>query len=333
MLYSRENWIYFGIKEYAPIKGNRNIQQVASAERNPSSRNSAWPLVTVITPVYNRESFLPETIQSVLSQDYPALEYIVLDDGSTDGTPEVIGRYSEMDSRIRWERHENMGETRTVNKGIQLARGDFIMIVNSDDVLYAGAISRSVAFLLDHPDVLLGYPDWDYIDTDSRPYAHVQVEDYDYHSMVIQHRCMVGPGALIRKEAFEQAGLRDPDIRYVADFDFVLRVGLKGAMARIPHTLATWRTHPDALTIAAQGAEMAREDICMMRRYFTRTDVPETIRRSRFWAWRNARLHAARVSGRALGTKFWNYGLVLVFTLLGCGQTIKNFLMRRGANQ
>lgn len=90
------------------------------------------PLVSVITPAYNRASFLDETILSVIKQDYPNIEYIVLDDGSSDGTLDVIKKY---ENRIKCFSHENMGEARTVNKGVSLSNGDIAVIVNSKDPL------------------------------------------------------------------------------------------------------------------------------------------------------------------------------------------------------
>jgi glycosyltransferase involved in cell wall biosynthesis len=95
-------------------------------------------LVTIITPAYNRANYLDETIQSILNQDYPNLEYIVLDDGSKDNTVEVLKKYR---GRIIWETHPNIGETRTVNKGLSMAHGDIIGIVNSDDPLLPGAVA------------------------------------------------------------------------------------------------------------------------------------------------------------------------------------------------
>jgi len=102
------------------------------------------PLVTVVTPVYNREDYLEEVILSVLGQDYPNIEFIVLDDGSTDGTLQVIWKYRE---RLRWESHANMGQTRTVNKGFSMAKGEIVGVVNSDDPLLPGAIREIVAFM------------------------------------------------------------------------------------------------------------------------------------------------------------------------------------------
>ena len=88
------------------------------------------PLVTVVTPTYNAASYLAETIESVLAQTYAHIEYIVLDDGSTDDTLRVLKQY---DGRLHWETQPNMGEALTVNKGWDMARGEDVVIVNADD--------------------------------------------------------------------------------------------------------------------------------------------------------------------------------------------------------
>src|SRR5882762_9777707 len=108
------------------------------------------PLVTIITPTYNRADLLMETIESVLSQDYPNIEYIVLDDGSTDGTEEKVkGQRSKFksDKVFRFYSQENKGETKTVNRGFSLASGEIICVVSSDDPLLPGAVSAAVSFL------------------------------------------------------------------------------------------------------------------------------------------------------------------------------------------
>ena len=146
---------------------------MAARQRNPRVRaerdrvvsTEQLPLVSIITPAYNRAAFLDETISSVLNQDYRNLEYIVLDDGSIDDTREVVKKYSD---RITYDRHDNMGEARTVNKGFSMARGEIIGVVNSDDPLLPGAISSIVAELLSRPDVLVVYPDWYVIDCEGR---------------------------------------------------------------------------------------------------------------------------------------------------------------------
>jgi glycosyltransferase involved in cell wall biosynthesis len=259
-------------------------------------RVSDVPLVSIITPAYNRASYLVETIESVLLQDYPRIEYIVLDDGSKDNTLDVLKRY---DGRITWETHPNMGETKTVNKGFSMAHGDIVAVVNSDDPLLPGAISAAVGFMQSHPYVLVAYPDWNFIDAASKTMSHVQVREYDYSYMVSHHHCTPGPGAFIRRRAFELTKMRDAEFKYVADFEYWLRLGLYGPFARIPRTLATFRVHADSASVAAKGQAMATEHIRLMCTFYSRGDLPRAILRVRAEAFCWAHLVAAAASGSA----------------------------------
>jgi glycosyltransferase involved in cell wall biosynthesis len=233
------------------------------------------PLVTVVTPTYNRASFLPETIDSVLSQSYQNIEYIVLDDGSTDNTREVLELYGK---RIRWESHNNMGESLTVNKGWSMARGDLIVTVNSDDPILPGLIETGVEFMNSHPDVLVAYPDWLMIDPGGMVLDEIKTCDYNYLNMVRWNRCFPGPGTFIRKKCFALTEMRNPEYCSMADFDYWLRLGLHGPFARIPHTLATWRYHPQALSITSRGEAMAKEYIKLTKSFFERADLPSDVR-------------------------------------------------------
>jgi glycosyltransferase involved in cell wall biosynthesis len=232
------------------------------------------PLVSIITPTYNRASYLDETIQSVLAQDYPKFEYIILDDGSTDNTGRVLEKYT---GKVICETHPNMGETRTVNKGCGMAQGEIICIVNSDDPLLQNAISTAVAFIQSHPDILVAYPDWACIGPDSQVIQYVHVPEYNYLYMLRCHQCIVGPGAFMRRKAFMLAGVRDPDFRYVADFEYWLRLGLYGAFAHIPKTLATFRVHPDSASFSHRGAAMADEHIRMMQKFYSLPNLPSQV--------------------------------------------------------
>jgi glycosyltransferase involved in cell wall biosynthesis len=258
----------------------------------------ALPLVSIITPAYNRASYLDETIQSVLKQKYPRIEYIVLDDGSTDNTREVLEKYA---GRLIWETHPNMGETRTVNKGWSMAHGEIVAVVNSDDPLLPGAVSTAVAFMQSHPDILVAYPDWNYIGPGSEVIGHYQVREYDYLYMLKKHYCTPGPGAFIRRKAFDLAGMRDPEFRYVADFEYWLRLGLYGKFARIPKTLATFRVHPDSASVSAKGKAMAKEHIRLARKFYSRPDLPPEVRRLRAEAF----CWAHWVAGVTAGSPRW----------------------------
>ena len=232
------------------------------------------PFVSIITPAYNRASYLEETIQSVLGQDYTNFEYIVLDDGSVDNSREILKKYS---GRLIWKTHPNMGEVRTVNKGFGMTQGEIICVVNSDDPLLPGAVSSAVAFMQRHPDILVAYPDWARIGPDSQIVEYVQVPEYDYLYMLRCHQCIVGPGAFMRRKAFDVAGMRDPDFKYVADFEYWLRLGLYGLFARIPETLATFRVHPDSTSLSHRGVSMANEHIRMMQKFYSLPNLPPQV--------------------------------------------------------
>lgn len=236
---------------------------------------SQLPLVTIITPAYNRGTLVAETIESVLGQDYPNLEYIVLDDGSSDDTLEVIKRY---DGRLRWESHPNMGETRTVNKGFELANGEIIGVVNSDDPLLPGAVSKLVAALIDHPEVVVVYPDWLIIDEKGNALQEMSSPDFSGAvDMIRRHHCLPGPGAFFRRSVVGQMGGRDPRFRYVGDLEFWFRAVLGGPFRRVPETLVTFRVHSDSASMSAKGRVMAQEHIDMVEVFFARTDLPGEI--------------------------------------------------------
>jgi glycosyltransferase involved in cell wall biosynthesis len=262
------------------------------------------PLVSIITPAYNRAPYLDETIQSVLEQDYPRVEYIILDDGSTDNTREVLQKYT---GRLTWETHPNMGETRTVNKGWGMASGEILATVNSDDPLLPGAVSTAVAFLGWRPEILVAYPDWVYIGPNSEVIGHVQVPQYDYLYMLTRHHCIVGPGAFIRRRAFDLAGMRDPAFRYVADFEYWLRLGLYGPFARIPQTLATFRVHADSASVSHMGAAMAAEHIRLMHEFYSRPDLPVEVQKVRRAAFSSAHRVAAGSCGQARAEALRHY--------------------------
>jgi glycosyltransferase involved in cell wall biosynthesis len=202
----------------------------------------------------------------------------VLDDGSKDNTQEVMEKYK---GRVIFDSHPNMGEARTVNKGWSMAHGDLIGTVNSDDPLLPGAISTLVAFFKEHPDIVVAYPDWDMIGPDSKLMRHVQTLDYDYVRAVRRQECIPGPGTFFRRKVLELAGLRDTEFKYAGDYEFWLRAGLAGKFARIPKTLATWRSHPQAGTFSHAGPTMAAEHPKLMEKFYKRPGLPPEILRVR----------------------------------------------------
>ncbi|MFA5592089.1 MAG: glycosyltransferase [Micavibrio sp.] len=230
------------------------------------------PLVTIITPTYNRADLLPETIESVLRQDYDSIEYIVLDDGSTDNTGDVIKPYL---GRLKYLYHDNMGETATVNKGFEMAGGEIICVINSDDPFFADdAISIAVDSLENNPDALMAYPDWVLIDEKGRELSRRALPQYTIETMLIGRNVAIGPGMFIRKSTIEKIGPRDPSIKYVGDLDYSFRMASVGKILHIPRFLATHRVHTQSLSSSAKGPRMAREVLGLGVKYIDKLPLP-----------------------------------------------------------
>ena len=118
-------------------------------------------LVSIITPSYNQDGYIENTIQSVLAQDYPQIEYRIIDGGSTDSTVEVIKKY---ENRLAgWVSEKDHGQTDAINKGFGQAQGDILAWINSDDTYEPGAVRAAVTYLQEHPDVGMVYADCNYI--------------------------------------------------------------------------------------------------------------------------------------------------------------------------
>lgn len=239
----------------------------------------AAPLrVSIITPTYNRAELLPETIESVLGQDYPHLEYLILDDGSSDGTRDVLARYGD---RIRTEFHPNMGETRTVNKGFEMVTGDIVCVVSSDDPLLPGAVSAVVRAFEAHPEAVAVYPDWATIDERGNVLREERLEAYDLETMLLKLNWGIGPGAFFKRDALAHVGVRDTRYTYCGDMEFWVRMAAHGPLVHVPEVLATHRVHGGSASVSQRGHKMGTEWIDVFRRTLSHAELPVRLRREK----------------------------------------------------
>ncbi len=261
-------------------------------------KHKKLPLVTIITPAYNRADLIEETIKSILDQKYPNLEYIIIDDGSKDDTYKVIQKYAS--KRVHVFTQKNMGETRTVNKGFSFAKGEIIAVINSDDPLLPSSIQTMVAYMEEHPRVLAVYPDWVMIDSNGKNIQKVHLAEYSYRKMLAEHYCIPGPGTFFRRKAIELTGGRNVAFRYIADFAFWLKLGMYGPLAHIPKTLATFRVHAGSQGIYAKGELMAAEHKKLVDWIFADKDIPTEALVDKGQAYSSAYFHAAKESTKFL---------------------------------
>ena len=231
----------------------------------------AKPLVSVITPVYNCAKYICETIRSVVFQNYENLEYIVIDDASTDGFD------IEGDEEFIVIKHSiNQGEQRTVNDGLKLVKGKYFMIVNADDPLLPGAVSSLVEFMEANPDVLCAYPDYNVIGEDSKIRYRTISRDYDFKWMVRHHTWLPSVGSIFRSSLIKDIGYRDTSFTWLGDADYWLRVGLAGRMAHVRGTLATWRKHATQAT-NIKSRKRAMEHIRCMEKFYSTPGLPQEL--------------------------------------------------------
>lgn len=253
--------------------------------------NEVNPLVSVIISSYNYALYLDEAIKSVLSQSYPNIELIVLDDGSVDNTREVLQKYTD---QFYWETHENIGQSETLNKGWRMSRGEILAYLSADDVLLPEAISTSVERLLTNPGAVLTYCDYYLIGKDSSIIRRVNVPEFDYREMVVKFVCPPGPGAFFWRVAFESAGFWNREFKQMPDYDYWLRLGLQGDFTRIPEPLAGFRVHEHSKSFAAVDERSSDEYVRVLSNYYDSKRIASEVLDARDEALSNAHIFAAR---------------------------------------
>ncbi|MBQ6505255.1 MAG: glycosyltransferase [Flexilinea sp.] len=211
---------------------------------------SADPLVTIVTPSFNQAPYLEATIRSVLDQDYPHIEYIVMDGGSADGSTEVIERYA--DRLAYWESVKDKGQTDAINKGFARAHGEILAWLNSDDILYPHAVSEAVTYLKAHPECGLVYGDSDFIDAEGKVIGRFNAKQTDYKKLTQGYVHIPQQAAFWRKDLWDQVGPLDDSIYFAMDYDLWLRLAKISEIKYLPGTdpWAAFRLHADAKTIA-----------------------------------------------------------------------------------
>ncbi|HQF61497.1 MAG TPA: glycosyltransferase family 2 protein [Anaerolineaceae bacterium] len=208
------------------------------------------PRVSIVTPSYNQARFLEQTIQSVLEQDYPNLEYFVMDGGSTDGSLEIIQRYA---SRLAgWVCEKDRGQTDALNKGFARATGQILAWLNSDDTYEPGAVSAAVAALTSHPDAAAIYGEANFIDENGRVIGRFPAAQTDLPRLRRGYVHVPQQATFFRGDLWRAIGPLDPSFYFAMDYDLWVRLAGRGPLVYLPGQVwANFRLHSGAKTIAA----------------------------------------------------------------------------------
>ncbi len=274
--------------------------------------------LSVLMPVYNARRYVAKAVESILDQDFVDFEFLIIDDGSTDGSAEILDDYARRDPRIRLVRRENRGLVASLNEGIALARAPFIARMDADDIALPHRLRVQADFLAAHPEVVCAGGGIDVIDEKGRRITRIPVAQGNarIQELALQGKTPIcHPTAVMRKEAVLAAGAYDPDMMLAEDLDLWLRLGEQGELANVPETVLQYRLHPASVSEAAGSRQIDRMRLACARACERRgvassfeADAPwrpgeDRLSKHRFalkygwWAFNSGERHTARAYG------------------------------------
>jgi GT2 family glycosyltransferase len=215
-----------------------------------STPRDTLPLVTIITPSFNQAQFLGATIESVLAQNYPNIEYLILDGGSTDGSVDIIRRYEH---RLgAWVSEPDKGQTEAINRGFGMAHGEILAYLNSDDIYWPGAVGEAVAFLQTHPEVGLVHGGAYYVDDAGDPVGRFPSSQTGHRELRRGAPRIAQQAAFFRSLVWRMVGPLDPTFYYAMDYDLWVRISGVTPLAYVPRMWAGFRLHGESksMTVA-----------------------------------------------------------------------------------
>jgi glycosyltransferase involved in cell wall biosynthesis len=208
------------------------------------------PLVSIITPSFNQAQFLERTIQSVLDQDYPYIEYIIVDGGSTDGSLQIIQKHQG--KLAWWVSEQDKGQTDAINKGFNRARGDILAWLNSDDTYQPGAIGQAVKYLIDQPEVAMVYAECNFIDEQDRVIGKFKSAQTDLRRLREGYVHIPQQTMFFRAKYWRELGPLDPSFYFAMDYDLWTRIAAHAPIKYLPGRIwANFRIHTTSKTNVA----------------------------------------------------------------------------------
>jgi len=230
------------------------------------------PLVSIITPSFNQSAFLEKTMRSVLEQDYPAIEYMVVDGGSKDDSVNIINRYSGQ--LAWWVSEKDSGQAEAINKGLSRAKGEFVAWLNSDDYLMPGAVASAVKALQANPASSFVYGNVRVVTPDQTILNQLTYKDWQLKDLMAFH--IIGqPAVFMRLSTLEKTGFLDSSYHFLLDHQLWIRLASTGKITYVPQLWASAHYHEDCKNLK-QAAEFGKEALRIVEWMPTQAALLET---------------------------------------------------------
>ena len=210
--------------------------------------NNQRPKISVVMSVYNGEKYLREAVESTLNQTLTDFEFIIINDGSTDKTREILEGYN--DPRIRLFNNANKGLTKSLNEGIQYSKGEYIARMDGDDISLPNRFERQVVFMDSHIEIAMCGTWAEFTDKDGNNNGlyKTPVSSGEIHAMLIRHNPFIHSSVIIRKSIFDKVGLYDESFRRVQDYELWTRIVPLFETANLPEVLLKYRVLKSSIT-------------------------------------------------------------------------------------
>ena len=249
-------------------------------------------LISIVTPSFNQAQYLEQTLRSVLEQEYPRIEYIVIDGASTDGSVELIKKYK--DRLAYWVSEKDSGQAEAINKGLARTTGQIVAWINSDDFYFPGAVASAVKAFETNPEAGLVYGDTVAVDENGEfihfpKYAQWNLEDLLTFNIIGQ------PAVFMRRDILLEVGFLDPSFHFLLDHQLWIRMASRAPMVYVPERWAAGRFHESAKNVA-QASKFGEEAFRILDWAKSDPLVSGTLTRIS----RQSRAGALRINGRYL---------------------------------
>jgi len=252
------------LKKYSSEEIKEFVSKPSFDEEIILNKDPNYPKISIVTPSYNQVQFLERTILSILNQNYPNLEYIIIDGGSTDGSVEIIKKYQKYLSY--WVSEKDKGQSHAINKGFQRSTGKIIAWLNSDDTYLPETFYKIMKNFKQNPEADLIFGNIYFIDESDKRIGELRFTEFDFDTLIYEGSNLHQTGTFWKKEIYERVGGLNSDYKFCMDYDFFCRIAKIGKLYYIKDYFANFRMHSNAKssTISHIGRKEHKE---IMMRY------------------------------------------------------------------